>query len=237
MTETEWLGCTDPASMLKSVRHRSSNRKLRLFACACCFRFRHLIVTEAQQALEVAERYAEGLATPDERKKTRELAFHAAWVGDPGTAHRRGPAKACVCDALARSAYDAAVGALFRSQGIGLLSKTDWPSSAIDLEEGLGRIVDWSSGEQEQAVFHAELLRDVFGNPFRPVSVRPAWLTPSVLAVARSIYDARAFDRLPDLADALVIAGCDEEVILMHCRSEGPHVRGCWGVDLVLGKE
>jgi hypothetical protein len=83
----------------------------------------------------------------------------------------------------------------------------------------------------------APVVRCIFGNPFRPVSADPAWLTSTVVALARSIYDERAFDRLPILADALQDAGCDNPDILTHCRSVGPHVRGCWVVDLVLGKE
>jgi hypothetical protein len=74
-------------------------------------------------------------------------------------------------------------------------------------------------------------------NPFRPVTVDPAWQTSNVTALAQPIYDERAFDRLSILADALEDAGCDNADILNHCRQPGEHVRGCWVVDLVLGKE
>ncbi len=77
---------------------------------------------------------------------------------------------------------------------------------------------------------------EVFGNPFRPVALDPAWLTSTAVAIAQGIYDDRAFDRMPILADALQDAGCENADILAHCRGEGPHVRGCWVVDLVLGK-
>jgi hypothetical protein len=84
----------------------------------------------------------------------------------------------------------------------------------------------------------ADLLRDIFGDPFCPVSLRSAWLTSDVLALARGIYDERAFDRMPILADALQDAGCDNDDILNHCRDASlTHVRGCWVVDLVLGKQ
>jgi len=79
-------------------------------------------------------------------------------------------------------------------------------------------------------------LREVLGNPFRPVSVAPTWLTPQVLAVARAVYDERRWDDLPFLADALEEAGCTNEAILSHCRGPGPHVRGCWALDVILGK-
>jgi len=80
------------------------------------------------------------------------------------------------------------------------------------------------------------LARDVFRNPFRPVTLDCSWLTPTVLALARSVYAERAFERLPVLADALEDAGCTDRSILDHLRGPGPHVRGCWVVDLILGK-
>lgn len=81
------------------------------------------------------------------------------------------------------------------------------------------------------------LVRCIFGNPFRPVTFAPEWRTSTVLALAQGIYDDRAFDRLPILADALQDAGCDSDDLLAHCRDERtPHARGCWAVDAVLGK-
>jgi hypothetical protein len=80
------------------------------------------------------------------------------------------------------------------------------------------------------------IIRDIAGNPFRPSSTNGAWLTSVVVSLARGIYADRAFDRLPNLADALQAAGCDDADILAHCRSDGPHVRGCWVVYVVLGK-
>src|SRR5262249_43105057 len=80
----------------------------------------------------------------------------------------------------------------------------------------------------------ATLLRDIIGNPFRPVALDPSWLTPVVQAVAQVIYDERQFADLPVLADALEDAGCDNRDLLDHCREPGEHVRGCWSVDLVV---
>ena len=76
---------------------------------------------------------------------------------------------------------------------------------------------------------------DIFGNPFRPVSFAPAWLTSTVTTLARQMYDSRDFSAMPILADALQDAGCDNADILNHCRSGGPHVRGCWVLDRILG--
>ena len=79
-------------------------------------------------------------------------------------------------------------------------------------------------------------VRDIFGNPFRPVTFSPTWRTDTAVALARQMYESRDFSAMPILADALQDAGCDNDDILDHCRGDGPHVRGCWVVDLVLGK-
>ncbi|MCE9566330.1 MAG: hypothetical protein K8U57_30265 [Planctomycetes bacterium] len=93
------------------------------------------------------------------------------------------------------------------------------------------------AGDFKYLVAEAGLVRDIFGNPFRPVTVDPAWLTSTVLQLAGGIYEDRAFARLPILADALQDAGCDNDDVLNHCRQPDEHVRGCWVVDLVLGKK
>lgn len=83
----------------------------------------------------------------------------------------------------------------------------------------------------------ANLLRDIVGNPFREQWLEVDCYTTDVLAIAHEIYDERTFDELPVLADALEDAGCGNEDIIEHLRSPGPHVRGCWALDLILGKE
>jgi hypothetical protein len=80
------------------------------------------------------------------------------------------------------------------------------------------------------------IFRDLVGNPFLPVQFDSSWRTADVLGLARSLYEGGAFDRLPILADALMDAGCADDAILSHCRGPGPHTRGCWVIDLVLGK-
>ena len=89
-------------------------------------------------------------------------------------------------------------------------------------------------------MIQAGLIRDIFENALRCASVHSAslsWNGGTVLKLAQCIYDERAFDRLPILADALEEAGCTEQAILDHCRGPGPHVRGCWVIDLILGKQ
>jgi hypothetical protein len=82
----------------------------------------------------------------------------------------------------------------------------------------------------------AVLLREMFGNPFRPVTIDPTWLTPKVVDLARQLYEEQGFDRIPDLAQALEEAGCTNKALLEHCRMQEGHVKGCWVVDLLLGK-
>jgi hypothetical protein len=81
-----------------------------------------------------------------------------------------------------------------------------------------------------------ELVREIIGNPFRPVTFFPKWRTSTVLALAQQMYDSREFSAMPILADALQDSGCEDEAILTHCRGPGPHVRGCWCIDACLEK-
>jgi hypothetical protein len=101
----------------------------------------------------------------------------------------------------------------------------------------LNTYIGTRTGKTSLALPELSLLRDIFGNPFQPVTFQPAWQTPTVVGIANGIYSDRAFDRMPILADALEKAGCDNPDVLLHCRGDGPHVKGCWVVDLVLGKE
>jgi hypothetical protein len=109
-------------------------------------------------------------------------------------------------------------------------------SVAVKYRARQGRGAPRPLARQERAA-QCDLLRDVFGNPFRPAANDNSWRTADTVGLARAIYEDRAFDRLPLLADALMDAGCDDEVVVAHCRDRGPHVCGCWVVDWVLGKD
>jgi hypothetical protein len=106
---------------------------------------------------------------------------------------------------------------------------------------GSGRGAD--SAVAAERAWQVSLIRDLFGNPFRPALVDPSWLTPDVLSLARAAYEERSLPagtlepaRLALLADALEEAGCTEADALAHLRGPGPHVRGCWALDLVLSR-
>ena len=97
-------------------------------------------------------------------------------------------------------------------------------------------IIRYAAHFGDEASAQVRSARCVFGNPFRPVTPDPSWLTSDVVGLATAIYDARAFNDLPILADALQDAGCDDEAVLAHCRGEGPHARGCFVVDMLTGR-
>jgi hypothetical protein len=114
------------------------------------------------------------------------------------------------------------------------------PSEAIWELSRIGGLIG-ASGVVERLIpgesaLGCGLVRDIFGESRTPPRIEPRWRTSDAVALARGIYEDRAFDRLPILADALMDAGCSDNSILNHCRTEGPHVRGCWVVDLILGK-
>lgn len=234
MTEAEWLACTELHPMLEFLRDRVSARKLRLFSCACCRRIWHLISSQdcARKAVEAAERYTDGLlgdtewadlyyALVNHYYKIEDRAEEAivAKAALATMAEFTSPGFHRTIAGAAFEARQAATRAFSRSTGH---SETPEEVRADLAREG-----------SEQAV----LLREVIGPQlFRPCSVNLYWLTPTVKAVAQAIYEDSLFQDLPILADALEDAGCAEEQILTHLRSPGPHVRGCWPLDLILGK-
>lgn len=108
-----------------------------------------------------------------------------------------------------------------------------------DAFESVCRTVEapiWIGGRSDATTRQCEILRELFGNPFRRPAMDLRWFTSDVVDVARGIYADRAFERLPILADALMDAGCEDERIIGHCRADTAHVRGCWLLDLVLSK-
>jgi hypothetical protein len=238
MTEAEWLAADDPRPMLEFLRDRggASERKLRLFAVACCRRVWDLLTDERSRvAVETAERYADHLASHADlanaaegsrgavhddslRDRGRWYAAHATSYAayDPGLLHSAPPVYPSVFSFLLGVAVDAA--------------------RAADSAQPPPHPTRGAAYRPAQP----DLLRDLFGSPFRPAPpLAPAilaWNGGTVPKLAAAIYDERAFDRLPVLADALEDAGCADAGILSHCRGGGEHVRGCWVVDLMLGK-
>ncbi len=209
MTESEWVEGTDPMPMVEFLLGKASDRKLRLFAVACCRRLWPLLTDErSQRALDKAEEVAEGKST---------IAMLHGFNNDAYVAQGKFRRNDKIKAALAAS-----------------YAAWSWGESPIQIAaRGVLRSLE-SFGDE---IVHAYLLRDIFGNPFHTITLDPRWQTSTVVDLAQAIYDEKVFDRMPILADALTDAGCHNEEIIAHCRSEGPHVRGCWVVDLLLGKE
>jgi len=219
MTESEWLACTDPTPMLDFLRGKASDRKLRLFAVACSLRLAK-IDEHSRLAILVAERYSDGLASRQELDAA-QAAVHDYCVDCPWDVGREvAEVAAWVAWEVAEEGAEPAAAAAARV-----------PSYDPNEESGWSETMYYAECRAQ-----SDLLRCVIGNPFRPVTLYPAWLHPTVPALAQAIYDDRAFDRLPMLADALEDAGCTNQEILNHCRQSREHVRGCWAVDLLLGK-
>ena len=211
MTEQEWSICSDPVSMLVFLRDRLNHRKRWLFGCACCRLIWHLLTRQRlREAVEMAERYADGTISQEDMAVVQAEIHAAVEVFGRGEQ----PTGEVPQEALL-TVFHAVWGG-------------GWQTS-----KSAARCA-WESNRKAQAA----IVRDLLGPmPFRPVPVDPSWLTSTVLSLAQTIYDERVFDRMPILGDALEEAGCTNQEILAHCRGSGPHVRGCWVVDLLLGKE
>ena len=239
MTEAEWLSA-QPAlnAMLYHTAVRSSERKLRLFMCACCCRIEPELIDERSKvALAGLAEYSEGNLTPAELQRINALARDASDAIE---------APLYVDGALVSNAHSNAACAILCATNLDVVGDrlSDAPSSVAFYARSVfsGIVYERTSDPDEadvadkaEGVIQAEFLRDIFGNPFRPVKFAKAWRTDTVLTLARQMYDARNFGAMPILADALQDAGCEDEAILMHCRDANqPHVRGCWVCDLVL---
>jgi hypothetical protein len=236
MTELEWESCTYYGTMLQFLRDRgkSSDRKVRLFSVACCRRVAHLLPLDADRsALDLAERYAD---LPPDRGRFKAVmtklrkARHGHQMHDAEEAASTAVSY-CFHAGVALSSEGAAQKAYAALALEGYMDPPNVPPDYALLRAGRAAVL------AEQAA----LVRDIFGNPFQPPPrIDPAWLARNdgiVQKLAEAIYEGRSFDRLPVLADALEEAGCDDPELLGHLRGPGPHVKGCWALDLVLGQQ
>lgn len=230
MTEAEWLEGENPTSMLffirgyRGIRKRVKQRKQRLFAVACCRRLQPLLDHErSRRCVEVAESVADDSASPDELRAAEADAR-------------------AICQESESDETSLACLQLFWKELNGLHVSTTVISAVFERERrSANRRFEPLEGRRVGACLPEEraqcgLIRCIFGNPFRPVALDPSWRTGAVVALTTGIYEERAFERMPVLADALEDAGCANPDVLAHCRSGGPHARGCWVVDLLLGK-
>src|SRR5262249_14005506 len=247
LVEAKWLKSGMPILYLEAERGWPSPRKQRLFAVACCRRIQHHLPEDSgwPECLAVAERYADKKAKQTELRsalaafmrspfaKPRPSRFYRDLLAEFGattvrwaceTSMRRYAGQAAIC-AGATAAYAA----------MPQDERYVPPAESVHQQR-------WSAAERAEEKAQIELLYDVCGNPFRPVTVTLGRLPREVSRLGFAAYDERLASgeldtgRLAVLSDALEDAGCSEAEMLSHLRSPGPHYRGCWALDLILGK-
>jgi hypothetical protein len=223
MTESEWLACEDPKVMLTRPGRKLSGRKVRLFSCACCHRVWNVVRDERlKRALDNLERYADDSRLDGRRIEAGKLAaaFRQQHYDEVGKEEEI---------SIAVELWSAAEKTIWRvaaASGQGAAAAFAWAD-----------VSEFDTRQRRERKNQALLLRDIFGNPFRPITFSPSWRTHAAVTLARTVYESRDFGPVPILADALQDAGCADEDILNHCRAaDGVYVRGCWVIDLLLGK-
>ena len=233
MTEREWRKAVWPGIMLDYLtqtcrvqRSGCGRRKLRLFGVAYCRRVEHLLkIADLRKLIDSVEEWADDLK---KKVSVLKLAVRSRVTEGCGVADDMiADYYADLLRQYARS-HLAAMAVSWLGCDTAEYGSRCYANAALALE-----------GENivEETSRQCDILRDIFGNPFRaPPKFDKRWRTDTAASLARGMYESRDFGAMPILADALQDAGCDSDPILNHCRSEGPHVRGCWVVDLVLGK-
>jgi hypothetical protein len=214
MTETEWLACDDVTRMILDKRISRLSRRQAALYCVGCIRTTPDIANQRRLRRAVAA-VEEALETGDWSEVTR--LNHAAQA-------------ACGKVKIGSAEY---LWVLVTFQ-----FTTEYTSSRLQAVRCLLNALD-TPDQQSHGLSrtYAEILRDVVGNPSRKITFKSEWRTDTVLSLAKGMYESRDFSAMPILADALQDAGCENADVLDHCRDEKHiHVRGCWVVDLVLGK-
>jgi hypothetical protein len=243
MTENEWLTGNDLRAMLSHVRSganltrsKPGRRKMRLFACGCCRHVWDMLPDDkVKKVLAVCEQYADGEAD-DKAREAALLDANRSFAKLAGKIEYGEKASAFSFEAAR------AVWAALDKDGRQAVEFT--LEYTVKAAQAAGRKVTerGQKGKVAEAaadalrIRQAALLRELFGNPFHPVTFPAAWKSANVLQLAGSIYKEQAFDRMPVLGDALEETGCTESSVLEHCRDAGPHFLGCWVLDGILGR-
>jgi hypothetical protein len=229
MTEADWQAGADPAPLLEYLGARATPRKLRLFAFALCRRRLGLVSNRhARTALEVCERFADGLADD------RELAAAAESAVNLDESYFLMPMYQAVVESVRADVAEAVQGVLLN------LVQLAQREAAYECAPGSDERAEVAAAIALERRRQADVLREMFGNPFRPVSLNPDWLRwndACVRRLAEVFYRERRFADLPILADALEDAGCSQHSLLAHCRTQEGHEAGCWALDLLPARE
>jgi len=224
MTEKEWLAATDPTPMVAFISRTASDRKLQLFSVSLVWAH-HERFPEALLALaRAAELRADGQLQPGHQIEAER--GRKEWADQTSAEYGM---LATWPDSTRQALIAADLTYMVRQVWLRWTAEPGRPPGDVGLAYRLGSKITHSS--------QPRLLREAFGNPFRPVSADTTWLTSTVVQLVHGIYEEKAFDRMPILADALQDAGCENDDILFHCRQPGEHVRGCWVIDLLTGRK
>jgi hypothetical protein len=229
MTEEEWLASQWPEPMMVELKSKASDRKLRLFDICCCRRlapyYAVIGLCGVPEAIDRAELFADGLVSEEELKRAQAALARSCFNDEEKQ----------VINIAAHA--DLAIWTILTPawEDQGTVHEHLWLTDAWEEMDPQRQFPNEKFAKEFSIL--SNYVRDIFGNPFRPVAFAPEWRTDSAIAIAKQMYESRDFSAMPILADALQDAGCDNDAILSHCRGPGPHVRGCWVVDLVLGKE
>lgn len=252
MTEQEWLACADPGPMLRALFPLvkpgiagslfESQERFRRFAVACARRVDALLGPHDRKALDLLDRYIDTGNHADLRaartaRKAAERALIGTFAASDFANHLQFRARELanrvvrVCaegrPTRAAMAYGEALGVVPY-----LVALNADPTPTDEEWQGARRDPD-----PAELAAQSDLLRDIFGNPFRRVAWQPEWVTETTESLALRMHETRDFAAMPVLADALEDAGCDNADILEHCRANTAHVRGCWVVALLLGRD
>jgi hypothetical protein len=223
------MSCADPWPMLEFLCGRASDRKLRLFAVACCRRAWHLMTDlRHKEAIEAAERFTDGLLSKAEFDESFQP-IKVLWAELPDG--REGAWEPSHYMTGATRHLDSGAGAPYAAS---------YAARGLACLAGPERSPEWFAACRAEGAVQSELVRDLFGDPSRPFHFEPDWLCGAGRAAAeraQEIYRTGNFESLRLLADVLEQAGCRDRAVLEHCRGPGPHARGCWVLDALLGRD
>jgi hypothetical protein len=227
--DQEWQECREPERLLAALQPPPEERKLHLWVAACCRRIEPALTEpRARRMVEVAERFAEGLADDEELRQAR-LGVARSIEEQPSAFCPEAFAALQVARFLLGEEGPAAC-----VDAVALVAARPAHPSAIALPPH-------AAARARESATQCDLLRDVIGNPFQAAPVLDAlwlaWSDACIVKLARVLREEKRWSDLPILADALEEAGCRDGVLLRHLRGPGPHIRGCWAVDLLTCRE